>query len=148
MLTNTLQLRYLSNPSIQRTCQNLHFGIFFLQHPPPHTHTLFKMMFLVGAFPLREKCPTIAVTVFFFRLQSSHGTLLIFFGTATFFRNFLTSPKGPPLSFLLFCNRMQVYKSQRVPLLHFLALCDIFRKKKISKISSFFPKKCFALFEP
>ena len=35
---------------------------------------------------------------------------------------------------------MRVYKSKRVPLLHFSALCDIFRKNFFSKISSFFPK--------
>ena len=45
------------------------------------------------------------------------------------------------MSFLLFCYRMRVYKSKRVPLLHFSALCDIFRKIFFSKISSFFPKK-------
>ena len=56
------------------------------------------------------------------------------------------SPKGPPLSFLLFCYRMRVYKSKRVPLLHFSALCDIFRKNFFSKISSFFPKKMFCAF--
>ena len=56
------------------------------------------------------------------------------------------SPKGPPLSFLLFRYRMRVYKSKGSLLLHFSALCDIFRKKFFfSKISSFFPKKCFAL---
>ena len=46
------------------------------------------------------------------------------------------------MSFLLFCYRMRVYKSKRAPLLHFSALCDIFRMKFFfSKISSFFPKK-------
>ena len=33
---------------------------------------------------------------------------------------------SPSLSFLLFCSRMHVYKSKGFPLLHFLALCDIF----------------------
>ena len=32
------------------------------------------------------------------------------------------------------------------PLLHFSALCDIFRKKFFSKIPSFFPKKMFCAF--
>ena len=51
------------------------------------------------------------------------------------------SPKGPPLSFLLFCYRMRVYKSKRVPLLHFSALCDIFRKKIFfRKLQVFFQK--------
>ena len=59
-----------------------------------------------------------------------------------FFEIFLMSQRVPPLSFLLFCYRMRVYKSKRVPLLHFSALCDIFRKKNFfSKISSFFQKK-------
>ena len=35
---------------------------------------------------------------------------------------------------------MYVNKSQRVPLLHFSALCDIFREITISKISFFFEK--------
>ena len=38
-------------------------------------------MFLVGAFPLREKCPTIAVTVFSRRLSSEKCPTL----TVTFF---------------------------------------------------------------
>ena len=33
------------------------------------------------------------------------------------------------MSFLLFCYKMRVYKSKRVPLLLFSAVCDIFRKK-------------------
>ena len=46
------------------------------------------------------------------------------------------------MSFLLFCYRMRVYKSKRVPLLHFSALCDIFRKKFFfRKFQIFFPKK-------
>ena len=50
------------------------------------------------------------------------------------------SQKGPPSSFLIFCNRMYVNKSQRVPLLHFSALCDIFRKKKnFKKVFFLFP---------
>ena len=57
------------------------------------------------------------------------------------------SPKGPPLSFLLFCYRMRVYKSKRVPLLHFSALCDIFRKNFFSqKFQVFFPKEMFCAF--
>ena len=41
---------------------------------------------------------------------------------------------------------MLVYKSKRVPLLHFSALCDLFRKNFFSKIPSFFPKKMFCAF--
>ena len=36
---------------------------------------------------------------------------------------------------------MRVYKSKRVPLLHFPALCDIFRKKFFFENFKFFPKK-------
>ena len=145
--------------------------------------------FSVGAFPLREKCPTIAVT-FFLRLQSSHWSLHIletilkppkakanlvqrvrlsfftfsrkhskpdvpkgsprwnFSALFDFFSKIFHCPQRvPPSSFLIFCNGMY-NKSRRVPLLHFSALCDFFGRKKISKISSFFQKKCFALFEP
>ena len=61
----------------------------------------------------------------------------------TFFRNYATSwnfldwnffPKGSPLQFcLMFCNTMDVKKSQRVPLLHFSALwhCSNISLKKI-----------------
>ena len=54
-----------------------------------------------------------------------------FFGTVRlFFSKFFQCPQRvSPLSFLLFCYRMRVYKSKRVPLLHFSALRDIFRKK-------------------
>ena len=36
---------------------------------------------------------------------------------------------------------MHVYKSKRVPLLHFSALCDIFRKRKSFENFKFFSKK-------
>ena len=123
-----------------------------------------KKVFLVGSFPLREKCPTIAVTVFFLqtvgplfrnnsettkppKAKSGQGKLSpkgptfhffqgnlqkrmfpwIFFGSVTFFRKFFIVPKrSPPSSFLIFCNGMYVNKSRRVPLLHFLELCDFF----------------------
>ena len=39
----------------------------------------------------------------------------------------------------MFCNRMNIKKSQRSHLLHFSALCDIFRKKK----SEVFQKQMF-----
>ena len=38
---------------------------------------------------------------------------------------FLMSPKGPPFIFLIFCNRMDVQKILKDPLLHFSALCDL-----------------------
>ena len=45
------------------------------------------------------------------------------------------SQKSPPSSFWIFCNRMYVNESQRVPPFHFSALCDIFRKKKYQVFS-------------
>ena len=76
--------------------------------------------------------------------------LWIFFGTVRlFFENFLMSPKGPPLSFLIFCNGMFVNKSRRVPPFTFFGTMRLLLKEKIfSKISIFFQKKCFTLFEP
>ena len=57
---------------------------------------------------------------------------------------FLMSPKGPPFIFLTICNRMNVQKSQRVPLLHFSALCDLPEtSKKIDFFSIFISYGCF-----
>ena len=62
---------------------------------------------------------------------------MIFRLCETFFRKFFKiSPKGSP-SFFLFCNRMDVQKSQRVPLLHFSALCNLPETSK--KNWNFFP---------
>ena len=67
--------------------------------------------------------------------------LIFFRHCATFFRKFLMSPKGPPLSFLLFCNRMHVWKSKRVPSSTFFGTVRHFPKEKFfSKISVFFQK--------
>ena len=49
---------------------------------------------------------------------------------------FYCPQRVPPPSFLIFCNGKYLNKSKKVPLLHFSALCDIFREK----ISSFFQK--------
>ena len=69
----------------------------------------------------------------------------LFFGTVRlFFENFLMSP----LSFLIFCNGMFVYKSRRVPPFTFFGTMRLLLKKNFSKISIFFQKKCFTLFEP
>ena len=45
-----------------------------------------------------------------------------------FFRNFF--PKGSPCIFLMFCDKMDVGKSQRVPLFSFFRHCEIFSRKK------------------
>ena len=37
----------------------------------------------------------------------------------TFFRNFFNISKGFPFNFSIFCNKLDVKKAQRVPLLHF-----------------------------
>ena len=63
-----------------------------------------------------------------------------FFGI--FFRNFFSS-KGPPCIFLMFCDRMDVGKSQRVPPFSFFRHCEIFSPKIKKKFfSSIF--SCFA----
>ena len=75
----------------------------------------------------------------FFRVTYQTGRdqespLSIFFGTArhffseSFFRNFF-SPKGPPCIFLMFCDRMDVEKPQRVPPFSFFRHCEIFFPK-------------------
>ena len=59
-----------------------------------------------------------------------------------FFRIFFSS-KGPPCIFLMFCDRMDVGKSQKVPPFSFFRHCEIFsRKEKIYFFSSIF--SCFA----
>ena len=58
--------------------------------------------------------------------------LWIFFGNVRlFFDNFKCPQRVPPSSFLIFYNGMYVNKSRRVPLLHYLALCDFFWWKKL-----------------
>ena len=60
----------------------------------------------------------------------------IFFGF--FFRNFFSS-KGPPCIFLMFCDRMDVGKSQRVPISVFFGIVRLFCENFFSSIFS-----CFA----
>ena len=43
------------------------------------------------------------------------GTLRLFGFVRLFFEIFQMSPKSPPFNFLIFCNRKNVKKSQRVP---------------------------------
>ena len=71
-----------------------------------------------------------------------------FFGTVRlFFEIFLMSPKGPPFEFFCYFATECVFINQKgSPLLHFSTLCDIFRKKFFSKISSFFPNFKFCAF--
>ena len=51
------------------------------------------------------------------------------------------SPKGPPSSFLIFCNRRYVNKSKRVPPFTFFGTMRHLLKEKNCKIPSFFSKK-------
>ena len=77
--------------------------------------------------------------------------LSIFFSALwDFFRIFFNVPKGSPLwVFCYFATECVFINQKGSPLLHFPALCDIFRKKFFSrKFQVFFQKKCFALFEP
>ena len=66
---------------------------------------------------------------FFFRVLYNTGRvesvpLLVFLQPcAAFFQNFFP-PKGPPFNFLEFCDRMDVEKSQRIPLSVFSALWE------------------------
>ena len=51
------------------------------------------------------------------------------------------SPKGPPLSFLLFCYRMRVYKSKRGPPFTFFRHCATFSERIFfQKFQVFFQK--------
>ena len=60
---------------------------------------------------------------------------------ATFFENFLMSQRVPPLRFLLFCNRMHIYKSKKSPFYIFRHCATFSERGKSSKISSFLSKK-------
>ena len=66
-----------------------------------------------------------------------------------FFDNFLMSPKGPPLIFLIFCHKLDFQKAQRGPPF------TIFDIARFFEIIIFCHKNCFfsvfmnfALFEP
>ena len=63
----------------------MYFIMFQAYFYTVNSNEFFSDRFLVDTFPLREKCPTIAVTVFFFRLQSSHWSV-----------NFLETILKPP----------------------------------------------------
>ena len=47
------------------------------------------------------------------------GTMRLFGFVRLFFEIFQMSPKSPPFNFLIFCNRKNVKKSQRVPFSRF-----------------------------
>ena len=67
-----------------------------------------------------------------------------------FFSKIFQCPQRvPPLNFLIFCNGMFVNKSRNVPPFTFFGTMRLLLKEKFfSKISIFFQKKCFTLFEP
>ena len=129
--------------------------------------TLTVGSFLVGAFPLREKCPTIAVTVFsrrfsrekcptltvasfffffFVRLQSHSdwATFLTIETTKTTsirgqVRSAEITAKGSPFHILLFSRSLQNQTRLKGPPFNFFsALCDFFQKFfNVSKESPF-----------
>ena len=67
--------------------------------------------------------------------------LEIFRHCATFFSKLLNVPKGSPLRvFWNFATKSMLINPKWSPPLHFLALCDIFRKKKIQKFQVFSQK--------
>ena len=85
--------------------------------------------FLVGAFPLREKCPTIAVS-FFSSFQTTILTLIdplfTILSRAPEAQGKLYS-KGSPFHFLLFQGNIQNRTCPKGPPFgFFLALCDFF----------------------
>ena len=101
-----------------------------LQRVPPFSFYFFKETYTTGR---AQRVPPLD----FFR------------HCATFFRKFFNVPKGSPFEFLIFCNGMFVNKSRRVPPFTFFGTMRLLLKEKFfSKISIFFQKKCFTLFEP
>ena len=93
--------------------------------------TEFIIIIIIIIIPYRER-PKSPPFQFFSALET--------FFSEFFFRNFFSS-KGPPCIFLMFCDRMDVGKSQRVPPFSFFRHCKIFSRKQ-KKISSIF--SCFA----
>ena len=63
----------------------------------------------------------------------------IFFG---FFFEIFFPQRVPPAFFLMFCDRMDIGKSQRVPSFSFFRHCEILSRKLKKKFSSIF--SCFA----
>ena len=79
---------------------------------------------------LVQKVPSFIFYLFYVTYKTGKDQrvpLFNFFGTTKFFfETFLRCQESPLRVFLIFCNRMYVNESQRVPPFHFLALCDIF----------------------
>ena len=109
-------------------------------------------MFLVGAFSLKEKSPTLTVSSFFFLFFSVDnltlsGPLFLQFCNSAQKANF--TPKGPPFSFYFFKETYTTGRAQRVPPLDFFRhYATFFERNFFSKIHVFFQKNFFALFEP
>ena len=90
---------------------------------------------------LVQRVPPVIFYLFYVTYKTGRDQrvpLSIFFSSLceNFFRKFFKVSKESPLQvFLIFCNRKYVNESQRVPLFHFSALCDIFEVflKKFSK---------------
>ena len=68
--------------------------------------------------------------------------LWIFFRHCATFRKFFNVPKGSPFEFFwYFATECLLINPEGSPLLHFLALCDFFWKKKFFQKFQFFSKK-------
>ena len=98
--------------SLQSSHRSVHFLEKFLKPPKAKS----------GQGKLSPKCPLSFFT--FSRKPTKPGV-----------------PKGSPFRSLIFCNRMYVNKSKRVPPFTFFGTMRHFSKEKNSKISSFFSKK-------
>ena len=102
-------------------------------------------LLLVGAFSFQRKIPDCSSDLFFLQITdlTLKGPLFTETTKTTKAKSGQQklSPKGPFFHFLLFRGNLQNRTSLKGPPFDFFsALCDIFRKKKISKISSFFHK--------
>ena len=73
--------------------------------------------------------------------ETKDSPLSFFSGTARLFFSKKNFPRRVPLHFLMFCDRMDVEKSQRVPPFSFFRHCEIFSRKR-KFFSSIF--SCFA----
>ena len=87
--------------------------------------------FLVGAFSLKEKSPTLTVSSFFLFFSVDNltlsGPLFLQFCNSAQKANF--TPKGPPFSFYFFKETYTTGRAQRVPPLDFFRHCATFFRK-------------------
>ena len=118
-------------------------GAFPLREKCP---TIAVTVFLVGAFQLREKCPTIAVTVFFSRRFSIKGKMPDYSSDCFFSSDH--NPHTDRSTFLTIRTILKSYNSYLANLKYFESLrSSIFTSKKLKGTQREKPKEYFRLWD-